>query len=183
MENATEIKNTCNTRAALVFAACTTTPAYTLIPPPSYPHTTTLIHSYHHPHTLIPSPSYPHTITLIPPPSYPHTITLIPPPSYHHVIPSSYLYYHLHTLIPVLQPSYPHTTTLIPSYHHPHTLIPPQPHLTHICSSEEKEVRGDRVPLVRMRDLTPWTSSSFMARPGLKHQYPSTRAGEEEGGV
>ena len=42
--------------------------------------------------------------------------------------------------------------------------------LPHMCSSEEKESRGERVPLVRMTDLTPCAVSSLMAWPGLKHQ-------------
>ena len=41
---------------------------------------------------------------------------------------------------------------------------------TDICSSEEKESMGERVPLVRMMDLTPCAVSSAIAWPGLKHQ-------------
>ena len=41
---------------------------------------------------------------------------------------------------------------------------------TNSCSSEEKEWRGERVPLVRMTDLTPCVIRSPIAWPGLKHQ-------------
>ena len=41
---------------------------------------------------------------------------------------------------------------------------------TNSCSSEEKDWRGERVPLVRMMDLTPCVIRSPIAWPGLKHQ-------------
>lgn len=39
-----------------------------------------------------------------------------------------------------------------------------------MLSSALKDDNGDKVPLVKIKDLTPCATSSCIVRPGLKHQ-------------
>ena len=90
-------------------------------PPPSFPHSSTVIPTLLHRHSRTPPPSFPHPSTVIPAPPRRHSRT--PPPSFPHsstVIPAP-LRRHSHTP----PPSFPHPSAVIPTLLHRHSRTPP----------------------------------------------------------